>query len=104
MDDSFTLARRRFHHFTFYGFMSCFAATTVDRIRLFMEIDKDTAPTLGGDGSVTIPFLPDADRISTRRGFSSRCASDRLPVVARTDSARITLSPRANHRMPSECR
>lgn len=28
-DDAFTLARRRFHHLTFYGFMSCFAATIV---------------------------------------------------------------------------
>ena len=28
-DDAFTLARRRFHHFTFYGFMLCFAATSV---------------------------------------------------------------------------
>ncbi|MEX3940756.1 tricarballylate utilization 4Fe-4S protein TcuB [Paraburkholderia sp. BR10937] len=27
--DAFTLARRRFHHFTFYGFMLCFAATVV---------------------------------------------------------------------------
>ncbi len=27
--DAFTLARRRFHHFTFYGFMLCFAATAV---------------------------------------------------------------------------
>jgi citrate/tricarballylate utilization protein len=27
--DAFTLARRRFHHFTFYGFMLCFAATCV---------------------------------------------------------------------------
>lgn len=26
-DDEFTLWRRRFHHFTFYGFMLCFAAT-----------------------------------------------------------------------------
>jgi citrate/tricarballylate utilization protein len=26
-DDKFTLWRRRFHHFTFYGFMLCFAAT-----------------------------------------------------------------------------
>ena len=26
-DDAFTLWRRRFHHFTFYGFMACFAAT-----------------------------------------------------------------------------
>ena len=28
-DDAFTLARRRFHHLTFYGFMLCFAATGV---------------------------------------------------------------------------
>ncbi|RYF57035.1 MAG: tricarballylate utilization 4Fe-4S protein TcuB [Comamonadaceae bacterium] len=31
-DDAFTLARRRFHHFTFYGFMLCFAATSVATI------------------------------------------------------------------------
>jgi citrate/tricarballylate utilization protein len=28
-DDRFTLMRRTFHHFTFYGFMLCFAATGV---------------------------------------------------------------------------
>jgi citrate/tricarballylate utilization protein len=28
-DDAFTKSRRRFHHFTFYGFMLCFAATSV---------------------------------------------------------------------------
>ena len=28
-DDAFTLLRRRFHHYTFYGFMLCFAATAV---------------------------------------------------------------------------
>jgi citrate/tricarballylate utilization protein len=28
-DDAFTLRRRRFHHFTFYGFMLCFASTIV---------------------------------------------------------------------------
>ena len=28
-NDRFTLLRRRFHHFTFYGFMLCFAATSV---------------------------------------------------------------------------
>ena len=28
-DDAFTLWRRRFHHATFYGFMLCFAATSV---------------------------------------------------------------------------
>ncbi len=28
-DDAFSLWRRRFHHFTFYGFMLCFASTNV---------------------------------------------------------------------------
>lgn len=28
-DDRYTLARRRFHHLTFYGFLLCFAATSV---------------------------------------------------------------------------
>ena len=28
-DDAFTQARRRFHHFTFYGFLLCLASTTV---------------------------------------------------------------------------
>jgi citrate/tricarballylate utilization protein len=28
-DDRFTLRRRRFHHLTFYGFMLCFASTSV---------------------------------------------------------------------------
>jgi len=28
-DDAFSLLRRRFHHLTFYGFMLCFAATSV---------------------------------------------------------------------------
>ncbi|NML18256.1 tricarballylate utilization 4Fe-4S protein TcuB [Azohydromonas caseinilytica] len=31
-DDAYTLWRRRFHHFTFYGFMLCFAATSVATI------------------------------------------------------------------------
>ena len=31
-DDAYTLSRRRFHHFTFYGFMLCFAATSVATI------------------------------------------------------------------------
>jgi citrate/tricarballylate utilization protein len=31
-DDRFTLARRRFHHLTFYGFLLCFAATSVATI------------------------------------------------------------------------
>ena len=31
-DDAFTLARRRWHHFAFYGFLLCFAATCVATI------------------------------------------------------------------------
>lgn len=31
-DDAFTLARRRYHHFTFYGFMLCFAATALGTV------------------------------------------------------------------------
>jgi citrate/tricarballylate utilization protein len=31
-DDRYTLARRRWHHFTFYGFMLCFAATTAGTV------------------------------------------------------------------------
>ncbi|QIL71111.1 tricarballylate utilization 4Fe-4S protein TcuB [Diaphorobacter sp. HDW4B] len=31
-DDAYTLARRRMHHFTFYGFMLCFAATALGTI------------------------------------------------------------------------
>jgi citrate/tricarballylate utilization protein len=31
-DDAYTLSRRRFHHITFYGFLSCFAATCVGTV------------------------------------------------------------------------
>jgi citrate/tricarballylate utilization protein len=35
-DDEFTLWRRRFHHFTFYGFMLCFAATLTATLYHFL--------------------------------------------------------------------
>ena len=35
-DDRFTLIRRRFHHFTFYGFMLCLAATSVATLYHFV--------------------------------------------------------------------
>jgi citrate/tricarballylate utilization protein len=35
-DDRFTLARRIFHHYTFYGFLLCFAATCVATIYHFV--------------------------------------------------------------------
>ena len=58
-DDKFSLARRRFHHLTFYGFMLCFASTCV--ATLYHYLLKIEAPyaftslpvvlgTLGGIG------------------------------------------------------
>jgi citrate/tricarballylate utilization protein len=35
-DDRYSLARRRFHHFTFYGFLLCFAATCVATFEHFV--------------------------------------------------------------------
>lgn len=63
-DDAFTLARRRFHHLTFYGFLSCFAATSV--ATLYHYVFDWQAPyalislpvvlgTLGGIGLVIGP-------------------------------------------------
>lgn len=34
--DRFTLWRRRFHHFTFYGFMLCFASTSVATVQHYL--------------------------------------------------------------------
>jgi len=42
VDDAFSLARRRFHHLTFYGFMLCFAATCV--ATLYHYVFKLEAP------------------------------------------------------------
>jgi len=35
-DDAWTLARRRFHHLTFYGFLLCFAATAVGTLAHYL--------------------------------------------------------------------
>ncbi|MEY2690314.1 MAG: tricarballylate utilization protein TcuB, partial [Pseudomonadota bacterium] len=35
-DDGWTLARRRFHHLTFYGFLLCFAATAVGTLAHYL--------------------------------------------------------------------
>lgn len=64
-DDAFTLWRKRFHHFTFYGFMFCFAATCVGTI--YDYVFHWVAPyslmslpvvlgTLGGIGLVVGPL------------------------------------------------
>ncbi|MBY0410054.1 MAG: tricarballylate utilization 4Fe-4S protein TcuB [Burkholderiaceae bacterium] len=41
-DDAYTLSRRRFHHLTFYGFMLCFASTSV--ATLYHYLLGQTAP------------------------------------------------------------
>ena len=50
-DDAFTLARRKFHHLTFYGFMLCFAATSVATV--YHYIFKWQAPY----GLTSLPVL-----------------------------------------------
>jgi len=63
-DDAFSLWRKRFHHFTFYGFMLCFAATSVATIyHYFLDLhapyDLNSLPvmlgTLGGIGLLIGP-------------------------------------------------
>ena len=63
-DDAFTLWRRRFHHFTFYGFLLCFAATSVATLYHYVfgwaaPYDYDSLPvvlgTLGGIGLLIGP-------------------------------------------------
>src|SRR5690625_1743071 len=63
-DDAFTLWRRNFHHFTFYGFMLCFAATSVATIYNYLlglqaPYDYFSLPvvlgTLGGIGLLIGP-------------------------------------------------
>lgn len=48
-DDAYTLSRRRFHHFTFYGFMLCFAATSVATVYHYV---------LGWVAPYELPSLP----------------------------------------------
>lgn len=64
-DDAFSLWRKRFHHFTFYGFMLCFAATSVATIyHYFLDLHAPYAlnslpvilGTLGGFGLVIGPI------------------------------------------------
>ena len=63
-DDAFSLWRKRFHHFTFYGFMLCFAATSVATVyHYFLDLhapyDLMSLPvilgTLGGIGLLIGP-------------------------------------------------
>lgn len=63
-DDAFTLWRRRFHHLTFYGFLLCFAATSVATLYHYLlglqaPYDYLSVPvvlgTLGGIGLLIGP-------------------------------------------------
>ncbi|SAL52827.1 tricarballylate utilization protein B [Caballeronia sordidicola] len=63
-DDAFSLARRRFHHLTFYGFMLCFASTCVATLyHYFLKLEAPYALTsvpvvlgsLGGIGLLAGP-------------------------------------------------
>ena len=63
-DDAFTLRRRRFHHFTFYGFLLCFAATCVATLYHYGLGERAPYPlwslpvllgTLGGIGLLVGP-------------------------------------------------
>ena len=59
-DDEYTLSRRRLHHFTFYGFMLCFAATSVAPLSPYQlampaPYDLPSLPKLlGGIGGVSL--------------------------------------------------
>jgi len=48
-DDAYTLRRRRWHHFTFYGFLLCFAATCVGTLEHYL---------LGLHAPYALPSLP----------------------------------------------
>jgi citrate/tricarballylate utilization protein len=63
-DDRFTLARRRFHHLTFYGFLLCFASTSVATLYHYLLAYPAPYPvisvpvilgTLGGIGLLAGP-------------------------------------------------
>ena len=111
-DDAFSLARRRFHHLTFYGFMLCFASTCV--ATLYHYLLKLEAPyaissvpvvlgSLGGLGLLAGPsrFVvaePEASSAARRR----RAKADgprfyRVAVVDQRERSRTVDSPRYVH-------
>jgi citrate/tricarballylate utilization protein len=59
-DDAYTLSRRRFHHLTFYGFLLCFAATSVGTLYHYLfgwvaPYDFPSVPKLlGGLGGLML--------------------------------------------------
>ena len=91
-DDAFSLWRKRFHHFTFYGFMLCFAATSVATIyHYFLDLhapyDLASLPvilgTLGGIGLLIGPagLLYLNLRRNTAHGDATQKPMDRAFIV-----------------------
>jgi citrate/tricarballylate utilization protein len=91
-DDAFSLWRKRFHHFTFYGFMLCFAATSVATIyHYFFDLhapyDLISLPvvlgTLGGIGLLIGPagLLYLNFRRNTAHGDATQKPMDRAFIV-----------------------
>jgi citrate/tricarballylate utilization protein len=91
-DDEFTLWRRRFHHFTFYGFMLCFAATCVATLYHYLfRWDAPYALTslpvlLGTTGGIGLLIGPAGllwlnVRRNPERGDSTQNAMDRGFIV-----------------------
>ncbi|QEY23609.1 tricarballylate utilization 4Fe-4S protein TcuB [Neisseria animalis] len=73
-DDAFTLARRRCHHFTFYGFMLCFAATALGTVYHYLfgwsaPYDLPSIPKILGAAGGTLMIIGTAGlwRLHTRR-------------------------------------
>ena len=91
-DDAFSLWRKRFHHFTFYGFMLCFAATSVATIyHYFLGLHAPYAlnslpvilGTLGGIGLLIGPaglFYLNLKR-NSEHGDASQKPMDRAFIV-----------------------
>ena len=91
-DDAFSLWRKRFHHFTFYGFVLCFAATSVATIyHYLLDLHAPYAltslpvllGTLGGIGLLIGPagLLYLNLRRNTAQGDATQKPMDRAFIV-----------------------
>ena len=81
-DDAFTLARRRCHHLTFYGFMLCFAATAIGTLYHYVfslpaPYDLPSLPKLlgGAGGAMLVIGTAGLWRLNLRRGKAGGIAS-----------------------------
>lgn len=73
-DDAYTLSRRRFHHLTFYGFLLCFAATSVGTLYHYLfgwvaPYDLPSLPKLlgGAGGAMLVLGTAGLWRLNRRR-------------------------------------